>query len=155
MPFREKTAWISLISMAGIYGLYFWSLIRSGRHNDAHVSGLLGTIIALVVVQIVLTIAVAIFDPTDANTPPDERDQLIELKSTSLAYSGLSTGIAFAIFFAAVPSSDHLRREFAAVHSGGDGDRALQLPDHPVPAERVTWPPSATKSVACASSTAR
>ena len=104
MPFREKTAWISLISMAGIYGLYFWSLIRSGRHNDAHVSGLLGTIIALAVVQVVLTISVAIFDPTDANTPPDERDQLIELKSTSFAYSGLATGIAFAIFFAALPS---------------------------------------------------
>jgi hypothetical protein len=101
MSFREKTAWISLISMAGIYGLYFCSLIRSGRHNEAHVVGLLGTIIALVVVQTVLTIAVAIFDPKNAQAPRDEREKLIELKATRVAYAGLATGIAFAVFFAA------------------------------------------------------
>jgi hypothetical protein len=101
MSFREKTAWISLISMAGIYGSYFWSVIRSGRHNEAHVGGLLGTVIALVVVQVVLITAVAIFDPKDANAPSDEREKLIELKSTSVAYGGLATGIASAVFFAA------------------------------------------------------
>ncbi len=101
MCFREKTAWISLISMAGIYGLYFWSLIRSGRTGRGHTSGLLGTIIALVVVQTVLTIAVAIFDPKSAQAPRDEREKLIELKATRFAYAGLATGIAFAIFFAA------------------------------------------------------
>ncbi len=48
MSFREKSAWISVISMAGIYGLYFWSLIRSGHTGLGHTSGLLGTVIALV-----------------------------------------------------------------------------------------------------------
>jgi hypothetical protein len=101
MSFREKTAWISLISMAGIYGLYFWSLIRSGRHNNAQLGGLLGTIIALAVVQTVLTIAVATFDPKNAQAPRDEREKLIELKATRFAYAGLATGIALAVFFAA------------------------------------------------------
>ena len=101
MSFREKTAWISLISMGGIYGLYFWSVMRSGRQSDANVGGLLGTIIALVVVQTVLTIAVAIFAPKEANAPIDEREKLIELRSTRVAYAGLATGIAFAVFFAA------------------------------------------------------
>jgi len=87
--------------MSGIYGLYFWSIIRSGRHADAHVGGLLATIIALVVVQTVLTIAVAILAPKDAKAPRDEREKLIELKATRFAYAGLATGIAFAVFFAA------------------------------------------------------
>lgn len=101
MSFREKTAWISLISMAAIYGFYFWSIVRSGRRHDADIGGLLGTIIALVVVQVVLTIAVAIFDPKQADAPVDEREKLIELRSTRIAYAGLATGIAFAVFFAA------------------------------------------------------
>jgi len=105
MPFREKTAWISLLSMAGIYGLYFSSVIRAKSHGGAVAfGGLLGTIIALVVVQTVLTIAVAIFDPKDAKAPQDEREKLIELKAARFAYSGLATAVVFAIFFAALPS---------------------------------------------------
>src|SRR5271165_4514093 len=98
MSFREKTAWISLISMTAIYGMYFWSVIRSGRHADANVGGLLGTIVALVIVQVVLTTAVAIFDPKSASAPSDEREKLIELRSTRVAYAGLASGIAFAVF---------------------------------------------------------
>lgn len=104
MPFREKTAWISLLSMAGIYGLYFWSLIRSGHTGLGHTSGLLGTVIALVIVQTLLTIAVAVFDPRSAQAPRDEREKLIELKAARFAYAGLATGIACAVLFAAFPS---------------------------------------------------
>jgi hypothetical protein len=102
MSFREKSAWISVISMAGIYGLYFWSLIRSGHTGLGHTSGMLGTVIALVVVQIILHIAVAIFDPKSAQAPRDEREKQIELKATRFAYAGLATAVAFAIFFAAL-----------------------------------------------------
>jgi fatty acid desaturase len=100
MSFREKSAWISLISMAGIYGLYFWPMFRSG-HGRSFTGGLLGTVIALIIVQIILHIAVAVFDPKSAQAPRDERERLIELKATSFAYAGLATAVAFAIFFAA------------------------------------------------------
>jgi hypothetical protein len=101
MSFREKSAWISLLSMSGIYGFYFWSVIHSGPHAGAfHFGGLLGTIIALVVVQIVLNVAVAIFTPREANAPRDERDKLIELRAMRVAYAGLATSVAFACFFA-------------------------------------------------------
>jgi hypothetical protein len=102
MSFREKSAWISLLSMWGIYGFYYWSVLRSspqGGHVQS--SNLLGTIIALVVVQTVLTIAVAIFAPKDAQAPPDERDRLIGLRATRFAYAALATSIALACFFAA------------------------------------------------------
>ena len=103
MAFREKTAWISLISMAGIYGLYFWSVMRSPS-GGSRTGGLLGTVIALVIVQTVLTIAAAVFDPKSAQAPRDERERLIELKATRFAYAGLATGIAFAVLFAAFPN---------------------------------------------------
>lgn len=102
MSFREKSAWISMLSMSGIYGLYFWSVIHAGpQAGRFHFGGLLETIIALVVVQIVLTIAVAIFKPAEAKAPRDERDKLIELRAMRVAYSGLATGIALACFFGA------------------------------------------------------
>jgi uncharacterized membrane protein len=102
MPFREKSAWISLLSMSGIYGCYFWSVIHAGpQAGGFHFGGLLATIIALVVVQVVLTVAAAIVTPKEAKAPRDEREKLIELKATRIAYSGLATSVALACFFGA------------------------------------------------------
>jgi hypothetical protein len=102
MSFREKSAWISMVSMAGIYGIYFWSVLRAGHQAGAfHFGGLLETIVALVLVQIVLTVAVAVFSPRDAKAPRDERDKLIELRAIRVAYSGLATAVAMACFFGA------------------------------------------------------
>jgi hypothetical protein len=102
MSFREKTAWISVLSMLAIYGYYFWSLIHAGpQPGGVHVGGLLETIIALVVVQTVLTVAAAIFTPKEAKAPRDEREKLIELRAMRVAYSGLATSVALACFFGA------------------------------------------------------
>jgi len=102
MPFREKSAWISVLSMSGIYGFYFWSVIRAGHQAGGfHFGSLLGTIVALVIVQIVLTVAVAVFSPRDAKAPRDERDKLIELRATRVAYAGLATAVLCACFFGA------------------------------------------------------
>jgi hypothetical protein len=102
MPFREKSAWISVLSMSGIYGFYFWSVIHAGpQGGHFHFGTLLGTIIALVVVQIVLTVAVAIFTPKEAKAPRDEREKLIELRAIRVAYAGLATSVALACFFGA------------------------------------------------------
>lgn len=100
MSFREKSAWISVLSMSVIYGFYFWSVIHSG-HKDGVFGGLLGTIIAVVIIQVVLTVAVAIFSPKDAQAPRDERDKMIELRSMRVAYAGLATSVAMACFFGA------------------------------------------------------
>jgi hypothetical protein len=102
MSFREKSAWISVLSMSGIYGFYFWSVIHAGpKAGGFHFGGLLQTIIALVVLQVALTIAVAIFTPKEAKAPRDERDKLIELRAMRVAYSGLATAVALACFFGA------------------------------------------------------
>ncbi len=102
MSFREKSAWISLLSISGIYGFYFWSVIHAGpKGGGSRFGGLLGTIIVLVVVQVALTVAVAIFTPREAKAPRDERDKLIELRAMRVAYAGLATSVALACFFGA------------------------------------------------------
>ena len=100
MSFREKTAWISLLSMSIIYGLYFASVYKSGLRASFNFGGLLGTVIALVIVQVAATTAVAIFSAKEAKAPADERDKMIDLKSTRLAYGVLAGCIACACFFA-------------------------------------------------------
>jgi hypothetical protein len=88
--------------MLAIYGFYFWSVIHAGPQvGGFHFGGLLETIIALVVVQTVLIVAVAIFNPRDAKAPRDEREKLIELRAMRVAYSGLATSVALACFFGA------------------------------------------------------
>jgi len=101
MPFREKSAWISVLSMSGIYGFYFWSVIHTAS-RAASFGGLIGTIVALVVVQIVLTVAAAVFSPRDAKAPRDEREKLIELQATRVGYAGLATGVLLACFCGAL-----------------------------------------------------
>ena len=102
MSFREKTAWISMLSMLGIYGIYFWSVVQAGPHAGGfHFGGLLATVVALVIVQVAVTIVVAIFSPRDASAPRDERDKLIELRAIRVAYAGLATSVALACFFGA------------------------------------------------------
>ena len=140
MSFREKSAWISMLSMSGIYGFYFWSVVHAGpKAGGFHFGSLLETIIALVVFQIVLTIAVAIFTPREAKAPRDERDKLIELRAMRVAYAGLATSVALACFFGAFDPPIVLQHELPAVHSGDSRDHALRLPDHPIPAWCLTW----------------
>jgi hypothetical protein len=86
--------------MAAIYAAYFWSVFRSGpRPAGSDFGGLLGTVIALVMVQAVLTIAVAMFTPREARAPLDERERLIDLKATRFAYAVLAGSVACACFF--------------------------------------------------------
>ena len=102
MSFREKTAWISMLSMMAIGGFYFWSVIHAGpQPGEPRYGGLLLTVIALVVVQVVLISAVAILNPRDAKAPRDERERMIELRAMRVAYSGLATSVALACFFGA------------------------------------------------------
>jgi heme/copper-type cytochrome/quinol oxidase subunit 2 len=94
MSFREKSAWIAVLSYLGVYGLYFRRIAQAAAAGEAdtfHYGALLAaTMIVLVVVQIVLLIAVAIAGPRDAKAPRDERERLIELKAARIAFVVLS-----------------------------------------------------------------
>jgi hypothetical protein len=101
MPFREKSAWVSLISSLVVYGWYFatyTAALTAGHATRALFSGrLVRTFFVLVVLGIALQVVIAVRAPSDANAPADERERLISLKATRIAYAVLATGVVLAI----------------------------------------------------------
>ena len=98
MSFREKSAWISLVTYLGAYGYYFWSIAGAavaGQSGAFPVGRLLVTVMGLlVVIEIVLQVAVALWKPSEAQAPRDERDKVIALKSTRWAFYVVMAGAA-------------------------------------------------------------
>jgi hypothetical protein len=99
MSFREKSAWITLITILFVALLFTfelprpWTLAPEPSGFMLHV--LLLSITTFVAIEIVAHVVVAIRSPRDAKAPLDERERLIALKATSLAahvYAVLSLG---------------------------------------------------------------
>jgi hypothetical protein len=95
MPFREKSAWIQLVSAVAVWGYYFWTVaLALAAGQSVHFVGLfVGCVIGLVVLQIVLSIFAALFALRDAEAPSDEREKLIALKAARIAFVVLNIGI--------------------------------------------------------------
>jgi hypothetical protein len=112
LSYQEKSILGSLLAMVVIYGYYFTNALRHIGDPDFE-SGTLGrlifTVIALVVIQIVYQILLAIEDRVE---PKDERDILIECKAYRNAYVLLVSGavlvIAFVIFFSRITLTSYL-----------------------------------------------
>jgi hypothetical protein len=87
MSFREKITWVRLSSIVLVSGFYFlhlpWSLQMRASGEMFH--GLVGCIVALILIEVVAHIALAMRSPKEAEAPKDERERLIDLKATSLA----------------------------------------------------------------------
>ncbi len=96
MSFREKSAWIAVVTYGAVFGAYFFLLWQAW--DDAHGQGLsiglmVTAVIAFVVVVTTLTVIAALFNPKAANAPADERETLIDLKSERIASYTLSVGV--------------------------------------------------------------
>jgi hypothetical protein len=103
MSFREKSAWITLITLVVLTLFYIthlppvWMLDPPGGWMF-HVLAI--GVGAFVVIEIVAHVIVAIRAPRDAQAPRDERERLIALKATSIAayvYAMLSLGSVFVV----------------------------------------------------------
>ena len=101
MAFREKTAWISLFITLLIWGLYFADLMPDLGLGQVDIGRTLGkflsSVVLVVLLQIVLTVAIAVWSPKDADAPADERERLIEFRSASQAYHVLSVLLVVAV----------------------------------------------------------
>jgi multisubunit Na+/H+ antiporter MnhB subunit len=99
MSFREKSAWISLVLILLVFGPYFW-LVGQSFAGQTHVHGAtqFALILLFVVLEIVVHIAVAIQSPRDAEAPIDEREDLIDLRATRMAFYVLFGGALMSIF---------------------------------------------------------
>ena len=58
----------------------------------------LALVVGFVVLEIVLHVAIAIQSPRDARAPKDERERLISLKATHIAYFVLLGGTLLSLF---------------------------------------------------------
>jgi hypothetical protein len=97
MPFREKTAWLSLLAMAIAFGPYFTiaSLDRAvAPLPDLHRLGLFAAAVTLQVIVLAAGHAyLRLVSHGDAVVPPDERDREIERRAITTAYYVLIAGM--------------------------------------------------------------
>ena len=98
MPYREKTAWLSLIAILVTFGPYFAlsaATLRPGTPmpNLHQLSLFAGTVIAQIAIMAAGHAFFAIKWPHDARTPSDEREREIERRSITGAYYVLISGM--------------------------------------------------------------
>ena len=111
MSFREKSAWITLISVLLCFGMYFTAL-AAGWFTPYGMRALhygLISIIALVLLQVVLYVLAAMSNPREARAPRDEREQLFEIRARAIGYYVLMVwmvGIIVAVHFSSVQKID-------------------------------------------------
>lgn len=88
MSFREKSAWITLVSVlicfGGYYGAVFSGAIASHSMAAFHLG--LASILALIILQVSLNIIAAMTTPKDGKGPRDEREKMIQARSHTFGY---------------------------------------------------------------------
>ncbi|HEV7693991.1 MAG TPA: hypothetical protein VGO52_24370 [Hyphomonadaceae bacterium] len=106
MSFREKSAWITLISVLLTFGAYYGALLLGliqPQSMSAFHFGLIA-IIALIILQVGLHIIAALLNPTDARTPRDEREKLIQARSHTVGYYVMLVGMMVTVLATHIPS---------------------------------------------------
>ena len=98
MGFREKMLWASAATTVVIWGWYFWGFVSALEAPIFNVGAELGkflfAVVALVVVQVVAAIVLALSSPADAQAPADDRDREVALVAYRAAFVTLSVLIA-------------------------------------------------------------
>lgn len=95
MSFREKSAWVSFLLLLSVFTPFFWNSYRQftgaldGRSAMTTAFALLGL---FVVLEIVIHVGLAIQSPGEARSPKDERERLIEMRATTIAFQVLVVG---------------------------------------------------------------
>lgn len=88
MPFREKIAWISVVTTILVWGCYFGFMIATGGRlsGSIYFAGFFGAAIIQAILATVASIVTAIMAPGDASAGSDERDRAIARRSYAWAY---------------------------------------------------------------------
>jgi hypothetical protein len=101
LSFQEKSLWLMFVSLVGVFGFYFVTVLPTDGANVMPHQMVLFTVavVVLVILQVAGHIIIAI---VDRNTETDERDRLIGLKGTRNAAYVLATGVFLALCAAMV-----------------------------------------------------
>lgn len=101
LSFQEKSLWLMFVSLVGVFGFYFATVLPADAANVMPQQVVLFAlaVVMLVILQIAGHIVIAI---VDRRTETDERDRLIGLKGTRNAGYVLATGVFLALCAAIV-----------------------------------------------------
>lgn len=92
MSFREKTAWVGLVSTLVVFVPYFVYVFGLASRSELDAGPVAGAFVALVIFSIVLGIVSGIVVAvTSKQEPKDERDAAIESRAYRYAYFVLAT----------------------------------------------------------------
>lgn len=100
MSFREKSAWVSLLSILGVFVPFFWNSYRQftgAQPSSEAIATAFGLLAAFVVIEVVLHVVLALRAPAEARSARDEREQLIDLRATRTAFYVLLAGAMAAV----------------------------------------------------------
>ena len=88
MSFKEKIAWISVITTALVWGGYFGFMLATGGklYGPAYLAGFIGAVIVQTILMIAAAIVTAVLAPADASAGIDERDRDIARRAYAFAY---------------------------------------------------------------------
>lgn len=100
MPFREKTAWLMLVSMIVSYGAYFTVAAMNQPSDPAPDWRFLVYFAAASALRVLILgagyAAIRAASPQEARAKPDEWDRAIGRRSAAIAYYVLMAGVAIA-----------------------------------------------------------
>ncbi len=88
MSLREKSAWITFVSVVLCFGTYFGAAFIHAFHGDDRANGLLFVtcVGAFVVLQVGLNLLAQWTTPKDERSPRDERERTIQARSHTIGY---------------------------------------------------------------------
>ena len=100
MSFREKSAWVTLVSILLVSALYVFHVPAILEPHPSmwvlHVIGL--CLAAFIVIEVVAHVVLYLRFPKEARTPKDERERLCDLRATRLAAYVYVVGSFVAVF---------------------------------------------------------
>lgn len=97
MSWRERSAWISLLSTSGVFGVYFWHVADLMRQDTVVARpALVAFLLAGVVVVAINAALHAISAFALGIQRSDERDAAIDARATRVAYTSLVGTLFFA-----------------------------------------------------------
>jgi O-antigen/teichoic acid export membrane protein len=96
LSFRERSLWLMLLSLMGVFGFYFYTVLpsRSLDVKPEHIVLFVVAVVVLVIMQVVGHFAIALLE---RRAGEDERDRLIQLIGTRNAAYVLATGVFSAL----------------------------------------------------------
>jgi hypothetical protein len=109
MSFREKSAWISFFCLL-LFGAAWLTHVLGievfHARNDNPMLWFFGMLAGLIALEIALHVAIAFQSPRDARTPKDERERLIDMKASRVAFYVLLVGAFASVGTLHVPGSN-------------------------------------------------